>query len=86
MLRSRTNLQEALELFFEAASDSEIVRRHRSEVYVAAFRFQSAHSTKQKRSFFLVLLLAVSYSEQVSGGLGCPPAKAGKCSSVGNTG
>ena len=31
---ARTNLQEALELFFETASDSEIARRLRSEVYV----------------------------------------------------
>ncbi len=31
---ARANLQEALELFFEAASDSEIARRLRSEVYV----------------------------------------------------
>lgn len=31
---ARTNLREALELFFEAASDSEIARRLRSEVYV----------------------------------------------------
>ena len=30
---ARTNLQEALELFFETASDSEIARRLRSEVY-----------------------------------------------------
>ena len=29
---ARTNLQEALELFFETASDSEIARRLRSEV------------------------------------------------------
>lgn len=31
---ARTNLQEALELFFETASDSEIARRLHSEVYV----------------------------------------------------
>ena len=31
---ARTNLKEALELFFETASDSEIARRLRSEVYV----------------------------------------------------
>ena len=31
---ARTNLQEALELFFETASESEIARRLRSEVYV----------------------------------------------------
>ena len=31
---ARTNLQEALELFFETASDSEIERRLSSEVYV----------------------------------------------------
>lgn len=31
---ARTNLREALELFFETASDSEIARRLRSEVYV----------------------------------------------------
>ena len=31
---ARTNLEEALELFFETASDSEIARRLRSEVYV----------------------------------------------------
>lgn len=31
---ARANLQEALELFFEAASESEIARRLRSEVYV----------------------------------------------------
>ena len=31
---ARTNLQEALELFFEAASEREIARRLRSEVYV----------------------------------------------------
>ena len=31
---ARQNLREALELFFESASDSEIARRHSSEVYV----------------------------------------------------
>ncbi len=31
---ARANLEEALELFFETASDSEISRRLRSEVYV----------------------------------------------------
>lgn len=31
---ARANLEEALELFFETASDSEIGRRLRSEVYV----------------------------------------------------
>ena len=31
---ARTNLEESLELFFETASDSEIARRLRSEVYV----------------------------------------------------
>ena len=31
---ARANLQEALELFFEMASESEISRRLRSEVYV----------------------------------------------------
>lgn len=31
---ARTNLEEALELFFETASDSEVARRLRSEVYV----------------------------------------------------
>ena len=31
---ARANLEEALELFFETASDSEIRRRLRSEVYV----------------------------------------------------
>ena len=31
---ARTNLREALELFFETASDGEIARRLRSEVYV----------------------------------------------------
>ena len=31
---ARANLEEALELFFETASDSEIKRRLRSEVYV----------------------------------------------------
>ena len=32
---ARANLKEALELFFETASESEIMRRLRSEVYVA---------------------------------------------------
>ena len=31
---ARANLEEALELFFETASDTEIMRRLRSEVYV----------------------------------------------------
>ncbi len=31
---ARQNLREALELFFEAASDSEIAHRHSGEVYV----------------------------------------------------
>lgn len=31
---ARANLQEALELFFETASEAEIDRRFRSEVYV----------------------------------------------------
>ena len=35
---ARTNLREALELFFETASDSEIARRLRSEVYVTRLR------------------------------------------------
>jgi predicted RNase H-like HicB family nuclease len=32
--QARSNLQEALELFFETASDNEIQRRLRAEVYV----------------------------------------------------
>lgn len=32
--QARTNLQEALELFFETASDSEIAERLHGEVYV----------------------------------------------------
>ena len=31
---ARQNLREALELFFESASESEIARRHSGEVYV----------------------------------------------------
>ncbi len=31
---ARANLQEALELFIETASETEIEQRHRSEVYV----------------------------------------------------
>ena len=42
---ARTNLQEALELFFETASDSEIARRLRSEVYVT--RVQVSARTPQ---------------------------------------
>ena len=35
---ARANLREALELFFESASDNEIARRLRSEVYGCGFR------------------------------------------------
>ena len=35
---ARANLQEALEFFFETASESEIARRLRSEVYVTRVR------------------------------------------------
>jgi predicted RNase H-like HicB family nuclease len=34
---ARPNLQEALELFFETASPSEIVRRRQSEVHLTEF-------------------------------------------------
>ena len=45
---ARTNLQEALELFFEMASDSEIERRLRSEVYVTRVQVSSARHIRPR--------------------------------------